>query len=149
MSPAMNPCPRPDQARALAHYTALAADAARLAAATPGPWRWDGHNLVPAEPDPRNHAVHTILQRGDSFGFVGAASSMLDAELHADFAIIEAAPLLHSALFHLVNAASVALAGSAVLLNAQAALDAARSQIPVPEVVDSDFGAFEAAGGCA
>ena len=85
----MSTSTRPDQARAIAHYTAMAAEATR-------------------------HAT---------------------------------AAQLYEALAQLVHASSTALAGSPALLNAQAALDAARPPIPVPDVADSDFGAFEAAGG--
>ena len=90
---------------------------------TPGPWRWEnGIYLVPANPDPQHYAVHTITGPHGGCGFLASGVQDTARELEADRALIEAAPQLVEALRALRNAASVALANSLVLAQADAAL---------------------------
>ncbi|THF61428.1 hypothetical protein E6C76_20315 [Pseudothauera nasutitermitis] len=62
---------------------------------TPGPWMWDRYVLVPAEPDPDRHAIHTILiAEHQGFGFVGSKLPDALAENDANMALLAAAPQL-------------------------------------------------------
>jgi hypothetical protein len=96
------------EARALAHYSAMAAEALHLQRNagllarthhTPGPWAWDRDALRPETPDPDVSAVHTILRDdGQGRGYLGSKPSATLAEIDADRALIAAAPELLSAL---------------------------------------------------
>lgn len=71
---------------------------------TPGPWKWDGYSLRPAELSPDAGAVHTILEVDTfAYGFVDSDLAATTAEDAANRALIEAAPelldTLHMALF--------------------------------------------------
>ena len=68
------------------------------AAHTPGPWRWDGNSLRPAEPDPDTSSVHTVLEREGGYGYLGSNWRKTLRELDADYALIAAAPELLAAL---------------------------------------------------
>jgi hypothetical protein len=62
---------------------------------TPGPWKWDGHALVPETRDPDQHAVHTILEIDHfSWGFVGSDRKACLVENDANCILIAAAPEL-------------------------------------------------------
>ena len=65
---------------------------------TPGPWKWDGHMLVPETRDPDQHAVHTIIGRYHSaHGFIGSELNAVIQEDDANRALIAAAPELFKA----------------------------------------------------
>jgi hypothetical protein len=90
---------------------------------TPGPWKWDGPNLAPAEPDPQRYAVHTIVTcSSGGYGFLASKHAQTAAELDADRLLIAAAPDLLVALRNLACACDVALDGSAALVAAHAAI---------------------------
>lgn len=77
--------------------TTTPAAQANTARHTPGPWLWDGHTLMPAQPDPDRSAVHSILDAEGGFGFLGSDMHQTCAELDADRLLIAAAPdLLHA-----------------------------------------------------
>lgn len=63
---------------------------------TPGPWVWtDSHTLRPADPDPENCAVHTILNLETSgYGFLQSDHRATRAELDADHLLIATVPEL-------------------------------------------------------
>ena len=66
---------------------------------TPGPWRWDGHSLLPCNPDYKSHAVHTILEADNfAWGFVSSKLEDVLPEDEANRALIAAAPELLEAL---------------------------------------------------
>lgn len=65
---------------------------------TPGPWAWTGNTLHPVNRDPARGAVHTILTDYGPYWFEDADDAAFDAEIAADRALIEAAPLLLAAL---------------------------------------------------
>lgn len=66
---------------------------------TPGPWTWNGHGLVPVNPDPDQHAVHTLLDVDTfAYGFVCSEIHDVIAEDKANRALIAAAPDLLAAL---------------------------------------------------
>lgn len=70
-----------------------------LAKHTPGPWTWDGYSLRPANPDPDQHAVHTIIDAEHiGWGFVCSDLRITTAESNANLALIAAAPELLTAL---------------------------------------------------
>jgi hypothetical protein len=93
-----------DQEKALAHYSAMAVaaqalkQAATLAEHTPGPWKWSGGRLVPLAPEPEQFHVHTILEREGGSGFLCSDWRLTQAELDADYRVIEAAPVMLEAL---------------------------------------------------
>lgn len=62
---------------------------------TPGPWKWNDHSLQPADPDPRQYAVHTILDvEHMGWGFAFSDRDQTNAEINANLALIAAAPQL-------------------------------------------------------
>jgi len=93
-----------DEARALAHYTAMAAEALAMPCApethrhTPGPWVWNGRALRAEQPAPDVSAVHTILEAESGCGYLGSNVHETVAEIDADMAVIAAAPELLNAL---------------------------------------------------
>jgi hypothetical protein len=95
------------EARALAHYSAMAAEALvdqrdrglrQGPRHTPGPWAWHGSALRPEQPAPDLSAVHTILQTDGGCGYLGSNVHNTLRELDADMALIAAAPELLNAL---------------------------------------------------
>lgn len=68
---------------------------------TPGPWQWAGYTLLPANPDPDLHQVHTILEvEHFAYGFCNCDLDATSAEDAANRALISAAPqLLDAAKF--------------------------------------------------
>lgn len=65
---------------------------------TPGPWVWADNALRPAESDPDNSSVHTILMREGGSGYLCSNWRKTLRELDADYALIAAAPDLLAAL---------------------------------------------------
>lgn len=60
---------------------------------TPGPWVWDGYSLKPANPDPNNYSVHTIIEAENiGWGFLCSDHAKSRAESDANLALIAAAP---------------------------------------------------------
>ena len=78
--------------------TTTPAAQANTARHTPGPWLWDGHTLMPAQPDPHRSAVHSILDAEGGYGFMCGDVRQTCAELDADRTLIAAAPELLDAL---------------------------------------------------
>lgn len=65
---------------------------------TPGPWIWDGYCLKPANLDPCNHSVHTIIEAEIiGWGFLCSDHATSRAESNANLALIAAAPDLFDA----------------------------------------------------
>ena len=65
---------------------------------TPGPWMWNCNTLMPVNGDPATSAVHSILDAGGGYGYLGSATKDTTAELDADRLLIAAAPDLLAAL---------------------------------------------------
>lgn len=66
---------------------------------TPGPWKWEGNALLPLNPEPDLHAVHTILEVDQfAWGFTFSKLEPLLAEDAANRALIASAPELLEAL---------------------------------------------------
>ncbi len=89
--------------RALAHYSAMAAEALVMQRNaglkhTPGPWQWDGTALRPAQPDPDVSHVHTILHADGGCGYLMSNVHDTVREIDADLRLIQAAPELLKAL---------------------------------------------------
>lgn len=77
---------------------------------TPGPWQWHGHCLEPAQPDPAQHEIHTILEAENlAYLFFSANLDKARPENDANLALIAAAPQLLDA----VRTAAAALAAQA------------------------------------
>ncbi len=83
--------------------TTTPAAQANTARHTPGPWLWDGHTLMPAQPDPDRSAVHSILDAEGGYGFMCGDVRQTCAELDADRVLIAAAPELLEALQRLLS----------------------------------------------
>jgi len=107
---------------------ALAQATQATASYTPGPWKWEGLELIPAERDPSRSAVHSILYAGGGFGFISSQPSETLAEIDADCLLIAAAPDLLMALQDLRNACCIALERTTVLRAADAAIARALGQ---------------------
>jgi len=83
---------------------------------TPGPWRWDGYSLRPANPNPDAHAVHTILEAEHlAWGFAGSDLAACLAEDVANRHLIAAAPDLYEALADLLDQVQHAPGGNLFL----------------------------------
>ncbi|CAB3783116.1 hypothetical protein LMG28688_01582 [Paraburkholderia caffeinitolerans] len=71
---------------------------------TPGPWKWEGYNLYPVEPnpacEPQHYAVHTILTAEYiGWGFLCSDHEQTSAESNANQLLIAACPdLLDAAI---------------------------------------------------
>jgi hypothetical protein len=105
--PQMHTPPSAGHARALAHYSAMAAEALVMQRNagptagprhTPGPWTWHGTSLRPEQAAPELSAVHTILDAEGGCGYLASNVHETLRELDADMALIAAAPELLKAL---------------------------------------------------
>ena len=59
---------------------------------TPGPWAWSHDTLYPVNRDPNSSAVHSILEAGGGYGYIGSNLAQTLAELDADRRLIASAP---------------------------------------------------------